>query len=113
MLYGPKEDSPLPVPNSILRPAGLAQPENLLGGASQNKLKLLQDFATGELLIRLAERYTDVLPCLRCLDLGSGADQDGNGFGVGVADWTDANGGVIIEVRYIENVLEKMQDIMM
>jgi hypothetical protein len=57
------------------------------------------------------ERYTDVvLLCLRCLDSGSGANHDGQGFGVGAADYTDED-GVMIGVSYIENVLEKMQGI--
>jgi hypothetical protein len=112
VLYGPEEESFSPVPNNILEPADLAQPRNSLGGASQNKLKL-EDLAAKELPARLGRRYTDiVLLCLRCLDLGSGADQDGKGFGADTADWTDED-GVMIGVRYIENVLEKMQEITM
>jgi hypothetical protein len=51
-----------------------------------------------------------VLLCLQCLDPGSGSGQDGKGFGLDGADWQDED-GVIIGVRYIENVLEKMQEI--
>ena len=112
VLYGPEEESSSPVPNDILEPANLAQPGNSLGSASQNKLKL-ENLAAEELPARLGRRYTDiVLLCLRCLDPGSGADQDGQGFGVDAADWTDED-GVMIGVRYIENVLEKMQEITM
>ena len=110
VLYGPEEDSPSSVPNDILVPADLAQPGNPLGNAPQNKLNL-EDLAARELPARLGRRYTDiVLLCLRCLDPGSGADRDGKGFGVGAADWTDED-GVVIGVRYIENLLEKMQEI--
>lgn len=51
-----------------------------------------------------------VLLCLRCLDAGNGSNQDGQGFDVGAADWTDED-GVTIGVSYIENVLEKIQGI--
>jgi hypothetical protein len=106
VLYGPEEESSSPVSNNILEPADLAQPRNSLGSASQNKLKL-EDLAAKELPARLGRRYTDiVLLCLRCLDPGSGADQDGKGFGVD-------EDGVMIGVRYIENVLEKIQEITM
>jgi serine/threonine protein kinase len=110
VLYGPVEESSSPVPNNILEPADLVPPRNSLCSASQNKLKL-EDLAAKELPARLGRRYTDiVLLCLRCLDPGSGADQDGKGFGVDAADLTDED-GVTIGVRYIENVLEKMQEI--
>lgn len=109
VLYG-QGDSPSAVLSSILGPADLARPRSPLGSASQNKLKL-EDIAVRELPGRLGRRYTDVvLLCLRCLDPGSGADQDDKGFGVGPADLTDED-GVVIGVRYIENVLEKMQEI--
>jgi hypothetical protein len=85
----------------------LARPQ---GSASRKKLEL-EDLAIRELPSRLGKRYTDVvLLCLRCLDSGSGANHDGQGFGVGAADYTDED-GVMIGVSYIENVLEKMQGI--
>jgi hypothetical protein len=112
VLYGPEEESSSPIPNNILEPADLAKPRNSLGGASQNKLKL-EDLAAKELPARFGTRYTDiVLLCLRCLDPGSGADQDGKVLGVRAEDWTDED-GFMIGVRYIENVLEKMQEIIM
>ena len=112
MLYGPEEESSSPVPNNVLEPVDWAQPRSSLRSASQNKLKL-EDLAAKELPARLGRRYTDiVLLCLRCLDPGSGADQDGKGFGADAADWIDED-GVMIGVRYIENVLEKMQEIIM
>jgi hypothetical protein len=112
VLYGPGEEPSSPFPNNILGPADLARPRHPLGGASQIKQKL-EDLAAGELPVRLGRRYSDiVLLCLRCLDPGSGVDQDGKGFGVDAADWTDED-GVMIGVRYIENVLEKIQDIVL
>jgi hypothetical protein len=112
VIYGPQEESFSPVPNNILGPTDLAQPRNSLGGASQNKLKL-EELAAKELPARLGKRYTDiVLLCLRFLDPGSGANQDCKGFGADAVDWTDED-GVMIGVRYIENVLEKMQEIIM
>jgi hypothetical protein len=44
------------------------------------------------------------------LDSGSGANHDGQGFGVGAANCMDED-GVMIGVSCIENVLEKMQSI--
>jgi hypothetical protein len=112
VLYGQEKESSSLVPDNILEQADLAQPQNSLGGASQNELKL-EDLAAKELPARLGRRYIDiVLLCLQCLDPGSGADQDGKGFGVNAANWTDED-GVTIGVRYIENVLEKMQEITM
>ncbi|KAH8808783.1 HET-s/LopB domain protein [Xylogone sp. PMI_703] len=75
--------------------------------ASENKLRF-EELAMTELPSRLGKRYSDiVLLCLRCLDTGNGENQDDQGFGLDVTD----EDGVTIGVRYIENVLEKMQDI--
>jgi hypothetical protein len=110
VLYNPEEESSSPVPNNILDAADLSQPNHCRRGATRNKQKL-EDLAANELPARVGRRYTDiVLLCLRCLDPGSGVDQDGKGFGADAADWTDED-GFMIGVRYIENVLEKMQEI--
>lgn len=101
-----------PVQNDILGPVDLARPlpRNFEDSASRNKLKL-EDLAIKELPSRLGKRYSDVvLLCLRCLDSGSGANHDGRGFGVGASDFMDED-GVMIGVSYIENVLEKIQGI--
>lgn len=109
VLCGPEEPSLL-VPNDILGLAAVTQPRKSRGSASQTKLKL-EDLAARELPTKLGRRYTDiVLLCLRCLDSGSGAGQESTGFGVDAVDCTDED-GVTIGVRYIENVLEKMQKI--
>jgi hypothetical protein len=50
-----------------------------------------------------------VLLCLRCLDPGTGENKTGKGFGADVKD----EDGFVIGVRFIENVLEKMQEITM
>jgi hypothetical protein len=101
--------SPSPVLSSILGPADLARSWNTLGGASNNKQKL--EALARELPARVGRRYTDiVLLCLQCLDPGSGTDQDGKGFRADAADWAGEDG---VGVRYIENVLEKIQEITM
>jgi hypothetical protein len=107
-----ESDSLLPIPNSILGPTNLEKPPNPLPTATKNKRKL-EDIAQRELPARLGRRYTDiVLLCLRCLDQGNGTDEKERGFGVGFADWTDED-GLVIGVRFIEKVLEKMQEITM
>jgi len=108
----PKKESSSVVPNSILGHADLARSRNPLGGAFEIKQKL-EALAGSELPARIGRRYTAiVLLCLRCLDLGSGTEKDINGFAVGGTDWTDED-GVVIGVKYIENVLEKIQEINM
>jgi hypothetical protein len=110
VLYDEDEGTSSPIQNDILGPVDLARPRNPEGSASRNKLKL-EDLAIKELPSRLGKRYSDVvLLCLRCLDAGSGANHDGQGFGVGASDFMDED-GVMIGVSYIENVLEKMQGI--
>lgn len=57
----------------------------------------------------MGNRYTDiVLSCLKCLDKGDESEDEG--FGMGISDVED-NDGIVIGVRFIENVLEKIQDI--
>jgi len=108
VIYDPEKESSSLVPNNILGPANLARSRQPLGGAFEIKQKL-EALAESELPVRIGRRYTSiVLLCLRCLDPGS--DRDRKGFGVGGADWTDED-GVVIGVRYIENVLEKIQEI--
>lgn len=102
-----EEKPSLLVPSDVLGPVAATQSRATLGGPSQTKLKL-EDLAARELPSRLGSRYADiVLLCLRCLDPGSGAGGKGMGFGVG---WTDED-GITIGVRYVENILEKMQEI--
>jgi serine/threonine protein kinase len=107
-----KSDSPLPFPNSILCPTDLDGRRTPLPTATENK-QTLENIAQRELPARFGRRYTDiVLLCLRCLDPGNETDEKEKGFGVGSADWTDED-GLVIGVRFIENVLEKMQEITM
>lgn len=110
VLYAQDEGTSPPARNDILGPMDLARPQNKRANANRNKLEL-EDLATRELPCRLGKRYTDVvLMCLRCLDAQSDANQDGQGSGVGAVDWTDED-GFTIGVAYIENVLEKLQGI--
>jgi hypothetical protein len=90
--------------------------KNPLGSPSHIKAHL-EFLAAAELPSRMGKRYTDiVLLCLRCLDqnLSLDNDNDTSGFGFGVGgeggDITDED-GVVIGVRYIENVLQKMLEI--
>jgi len=102
----PSDESPLPFPNDLLEPK---QALNPLGNAVENKERL-EYLAENELPARLGRRYTDiVLLCLRCLDPGTGENKAGKGFGADVKD----EDGFVIGVRFIENVLEKMQEITM
>lgn len=113
VLDGPAEEkSSSPVPNDIFLPADVAQAGKFPHRASRIKQKL-EDLAAQELPSRLGRRYTDVvLLCLRCLDLEGDGAQDGSESGVGAANWIDED-GVTIGVRYIENVLQKIQEITM
>lgn len=105
-----------PLPNTIISPPNATKVKNLLGNAIANK-KTLEQLAERELPYRLGRRYAEiVLQCLRCLDPGTGIEEDGKGFGVGIGiddtqkEFLDED-GIVIGVRFIENVLEKMQDI--
>ncbi|KFY30170.1 hypothetical protein V494_08234 [Pseudogymnoascus sp. VKM F-4513 (FW-928)] len=110
VLYDEGKGNSSPIQNDILGLVDEARPRNSQAKAFQNKLEL-ENLAIKELPPRLGKRYTDVvLLCLRCLDSGSGANHDGEEFNVGAADWTDED-GVTIGVSYIENVLEKIQGI--
>ena len=112
VLYDSEEESSLPTGNSLLETTDLMHYENILGGATQVKLKL-ENLAANKLPAQLGRRYTEiVLLCLRCLDQGTGVDGDGKGFGTDATDWTDED-GITIGVRYIENVLMKMQEFVM
>lgn len=57
-----------------------------------------------------------MLLCLCCLDECAGDERDCDGFGVGVGFGGEGESivdedGVVIGVRYIENVLQKMLEI--
>jgi hypothetical protein len=94
--------------------------KNPLGSPSHIKARI-ESLAAAELPSRMGKRYTDiVLLCLRGLDqsLSLEPDNDTSGSGCGVGgegeDSTDEDGdedGVMIGVRYIENVLQKMLEI--
>jgi len=91
-------------PNAILDPKHLERLRNPLGFSAENKEKL-EELATKRLPVLMGKRYTDiVLQCLRCLDPSGVNEKEGE------ANWTDED-GVVIGVRYIENVLEKMLEI--
>lgn len=109
LIYDSEKDASL-APGSLILGADVALSRSRTAGARENKKKL-EDLAERELPARLGRRYTDiVLLCLRCLDSGSGKSEDGKGFGVDIVDWEDED-GVVIGVRYIENVLQKIQEI--
>ncbi|KAG4433509.1 hypothetical protein IFR05_011018 [Cadophora sp. M221] len=109
-------------------------PSSVLGAANPDSVKLpvgtptqlkahLEALAKNELPSRLGKRYTDiVLQCLQCLDRyiesegqsGDEKDSRGSGFGVGVGGEDEEivdEDGLVIGVRYIENVLQKMLEI--
>lgn len=105
-----------PLPNAILSPPKTAKAKNPLGNAIKVK-ENLERLAERELPARLGRRYTEiVLQCLRCLDLGTSIDEEGKGFGADIGISESQSGfldgdGIVIGVRFIENVLEKMQEI--
>ena len=111
-----KQEHISPRPNAILSPPDPQNARNPLGTAIESK-KTLEQVAERELPLRLGSRYTEiVLQCLRCLDSGTGVDEAGKGFGAGIDSSSGQEGfldedGVIIGVRFIENVLEKIQNI--
>lgn len=107
-----KSSAASPIPNAILEPADPFNDRKPLRGATENKY-MLERLAEKELPLRMGRLYTEiVLLCLRCLDVGTGTEKDGKGFGVGNTDWTDED-GIVIGVRFIESVLSKIQDISM
>lgn len=106
----PAPSSLIRTPNLILSPQNLERRDNPLNRSTENKEKL-QELAQSKLPILLGKRYTDiVLQCLKCLDPVSTGNQDEMGQASGAADWRDED-GIVIGVRYIENVLVKMQEI--
>jgi hypothetical protein len=92
--------------------------KNPLGPPSRIKAHL-ESLAMTELPSRLGKRYTDiVLLCLRCLDENRGDENghcgDGFGFGFGIGGEGEEivdEDGIVIGVKYIENVLQKMLEI--
>lgn len=103
VLYGKDDGTYSVAPNDILGPAVSALGQKPRDGVQEIKLNL-EDLAAMELPTRLGKRYTEVvLLCLRCIDSG--------GFGAVAANCTDED-GITIGASYIENVLEKMQQIM-
>ncbi|KAL5330700.1 hypothetical protein ACEPPN_000219 [Leptodophora sp. 'Broadleaf-Isolate-01'] len=110
------------IPSLVLGPANPDSVKLPLGTPTQLKAHL-EALAKNELPSRLGKRYTEiVLLCLQCLDQNiqnedeSGNEKDGrgSGFGVGVGGEDEEivdEDGVVIGVRYIENVLQKMLEI--
>jgi serine/threonine protein kinase len=97
-------DSNLPTPSNIFDTTKLDSLHPV--SAAVEKKQRLEYLAAHELPPRLGRRYADiVLLCLRCLDPG-----DGMGDEKSSSVWTDQD-GVVIGVRFIENVLTKMQEI--
>ena len=104
-LEDPECDSNLPTPSNILEPVKLDLLYPL--SAAAEKKQRLEYLAAHELPSRLGRRYADiVLLCLQCLDAGDGTVENEKMLGA----WTDQD-GVVIGVRFIENVLTKMQEI--
>lgn len=116
----PDTTSILPLP--VLDPTKSDSERLPLGKAAKLKSHL-ESLARSELPSRMGKQYTDiVLFCLQCLDQNIQSDGDsrdekdgsGSGFGFGVGgedeDIVDED-GVVIGVRYIENVLQKMLEI--
>ncbi|KAK0111123.1 hypothetical protein ONS95_001499 [Cadophora gregata] len=114
-------------PNIMLPSPALASLSNdsaklSLGTPTQLKAHF-ENLARCELPPRLGKRYIEiVLLCLRCLDRGiqsvnkPGEENGGNGSGFGVSvggedeEIVDED-GVVIGVRYIENVLQRILEI--
>lgn len=98
-------DSNLPTPSKILDSVKFESLHPV--STAVEKKQRLEYLAAHELPPRLGRRYADiVLLCLRCLDAGDGTGENEKLSGA----WTDQD-GVVIGVRFIENVLTKMQEI--
>lgn len=109
VVYDSEGQSASSKPNSILG-AESTSSSSPIGNALVVKNKL-ETLAESKLPARMGKRYTDiVLSCLRCLDPGTGTDRNGKGFGVDIPSWKDED-GIVIGVRYIENILDKIQEI--
>jgi hypothetical protein len=108
ILHGEDPETTTRTPNPILDPQHPGHPRNPLGFSTENK-KMLEKLAETQLPMLLGSRYTGiVLQCLQCFD---DVDEQGEGTeGSGETYWTDED-GVVVGVRYIENILEKMQEI--
>ncbi|CZR58611.1 uncharacterized protein PAC_08503 [Phialocephala subalpina] len=133
VVYDPQVDDHTPSPptrNSILGPTNTIAEVGTLKVAAKSKIAAetktkLEQLAQKELPLRLGRKYTNiVLLCLRVLDTGSDNENDESedGFGVGVEEKRRSpnsseprsmmdEDGVVIGVRYIENVLTKIQEI--
>jgi len=107
-----------PLPNSAFEILTPDDDRNSHQRALANK-HTLETLAERELPLRMGRQYRDiVLLCLRCLDAGNDSDAEGQGFGINAGmdgaeregRWMDDD-GVVIGVRFIENVLEKIQEI--
>lgn len=110
VLYDPEEANFPPVPNKILEQPSLAKPRTSFSSATNNKSKL-EELAAKDLPARLGNRYSKiVLRCLQCLDKPIQPDASGTAPAPIPLDWTDED-GVEIGVKYIENVLEEIQQI--
>jgi hypothetical protein len=109
------------MPNAILSPPNPSRSRNFLGSTIENK-DSLEQLAQRELPLRLGRRYKDIVPmCLKYLDPRIKSEEDGKGFGVvrdslSKEEFVDEDEDededeVLIGVRFIENMLKKMQEI--
>ncbi|PVH75201.1 hypothetical protein DL98DRAFT_658244 [Cadophora sp. DSE1049] len=118
----PDTDSASMLPSPVLDLSRTNSVNPPLGTPTRLKAHL-EAVAQNDLPSRLGKRYTEiVLLCLRCLDRNiqrngqSANEQVGSdsGFGVGVGGEDEEivdEDGVVIGVRYIENVLHRMSEI--
>lgn len=92
----------VPVPNERIAQMSLNGEKFRVKRALQNK-EILEELAQQELPIRMGQKYTDVvLLCLQCLD-----DVDNIGSNTEYVD----EDGLIVGVRFVESILDKVQEI--
>jgi hypothetical protein len=100
-------DKALAVPNDFLALFPHAEERDPRKRAFRNK-EMLEELAESELPRRMGRKYTDVvLMCLGCLDEEELGIYSNSGIGV-VGDDEE---GVMIGVRFVENILEKARKI--
>lgn len=105
-----KEEFCLSRPHPILESIDVSGAQDARQSAYKNK-HVLESLASRDLPSRLGKRYTGVvLQCLRCLDTGQDAYADGPSLYQETAAHVDQD-GFTVGVRYIENIIEVMQSI--
>jgi hypothetical protein len=90
------------VPSEKIAHMSLHEEKDRRNVAFKNK-SILETLAEQELPVRMGQRYTDVvLSCLQCLDNGE--------YGGSNAEFVDED-GLVIGVRFVERILNKVHEI--